>query len=199
MDDVMETPIPGYYVLVEVPPWTETKYFALWLTKACEATDLLREVRKDAAFWKTVDRLECVYGYDFDFGALRMITSLFKHPSSVIVQADDESEGEQFAVMAQIGFFELTGKRYQMVIPQSLDICALKNALKRLAATEDSDFYLHPEDLIVTTDFREAKAWQRRLESMPNSSRQADRLLLLGHDDYFCKELSRSAGSFLPK
>jgi hypothetical protein len=77
-----------------------------------------------------------------------------------------------------MGFFVLTGQRYQMVIPTRLTLRKVMKAM-RLAKTEDEESYLHPEYIITTMPYAEAKAWQSRLRGMDETHRVADRLLLL--------------------
>ena len=84
--------------------------------------------------------------------------------------------------MAQIGFFRLTGDRYQMTIPQEVSGSRIEAALLRLAATED-DVFLHPEHLVTCLTKAEAKRWMHRLEGLPWMQRVADRAFLLG-DNY---------------
>jgi hypothetical protein len=91
----------------------------------------------------------------------------------------DSEEGELFAMMAELGFFVLTGERYQMVIPTSTDIGQLKKALLRFAETEDAEYWLHPEHLVTTMPFASAMAWQSRLLAMDEQRRNADRIVLL--------------------
>ena len=51
-------------------------------------------------------------------------------------------------LMAEIGFFRLTGDRYQMTLPQSLSGLKIKAALVKLAATEDQGYGLRPEHFV---------------------------------------------------
>jgi hypothetical protein len=87
-------------------------------------------------------------------------------------------------MMVEMGFFVLTGQRYQMVIPTQLIMAKVKRAALKLAQTEDEECYLHPEYLVATMPYAEAKAWQNRLREMGDDHRNADRLLLL--DTYPC-------------
>ena len=82
-------------------------------------------------------------------------------------------------MMVSLGFFVLTGKRYQMTIPSRLNTAKIKDAALALARTEDPEYCLHPEDLITTMPVSEAKTWQQRLRAMDDSHRNADRQLLL--------------------
>jgi hypothetical protein len=84
-----------------------------------------------------------------------------------------------------MGFFTLTGQRYQMVIPTRLTLRKVIEAALRLAKTEaeaegeDGLDILHTECIISTMPLAEAKVWQSRLREMDEARRQADRLLLL--------------------
>ena len=82
-------------------------------------------------------------------------------------------------IQAPVGFFMRTGQRYQMTIPQRVDIVAIRDALVRLAETEDKDGFLHPERLLVTMTRAEAESWKRRLMAMDRQQRLADREALL--------------------
>ena len=53
-------------------------------------------------------------------------------------------------MMLGMGFFVLTGDRYQMTIPVELTIEKVKSAVLNYAETEDSEYWLHPEHLVKT-------------------------------------------------
>jgi hypothetical protein len=80
--------------------------------------------------------------------------------------------------MVSLGFFRLTGHRYQMTIPDRLTESKVKKAALAVAGTEDDD-WLHPEKLITIMSLSEARAWQVRLRAMDEAHRIADRKLLL--------------------
>jgi hypothetical protein len=63
--------------------------------------------------------------------------------------------------------------------PEPVDHREGQSAALKLAQTEDEEYYLHPEYLVVTMPYAEAKAWQVRLRGMGEDNRCADRLLLL--------------------
>ena len=87
--------------------------------------------------------------------------------------------GEIFSVMAELGFFRLTGNRYQMTIPREVTGSRIESALLRLAATEDVEYFLHPEELVTCLTKPEAQKWQLRLERLPWMQRVADRDFLI--------------------
>ena len=110
-----------------------------------------------------------------------MLSRLELKLASFILKLDVESywEIEEFAMMIEMGFFVLTGQRYQMTIPTGLSIDTVRRAALKYALTEDEDYLLHPEYLIITMPFDQAEAWQERLRVMDSQRRCADRLLLL--------------------
>jgi hypothetical protein len=80
-----------------------------------------------------------------------------------------------------MGFFVVTGDRYQMVLPQNLDVERVKQAHLTLAETEDED-WIHPDRLIVAMSHAKATQLQRLLGKMNQDQRLADRRLLLSLD-----------------
>ena len=165
-------------ILVEGPPWGDAEFFGRWLLAADRVNKLWNEAVKDPKFRSQVSRLEVVYHLDFGTAALAMLLELREQFVAFTLRLDSE-EGELFAVMAELGFFVLTGERYQMVIPTSTDIGQLKEALLRFAKTEDEEYWLHPEHLVTTMPFANAIAWQSRLLAMDEQCRNADRIMLL--------------------
>jgi hypothetical protein len=55
---------------------------------------------------------------------------------------------EVFSVMANLGFFRVTGERYPMTVPSRISGSGIEAALLKLAATEDDGFSLYPECLV---------------------------------------------------
>jgi hypothetical protein len=85
-----------------------------------------------------------------------------------------------FTLMAETGFFRLTGDRYQMTLPEALSGVTIEAALLKLAATEDLEGYLHPEQFVSCLGRADAETWEGRLERLPWMQRVTDRALLLG-------------------
>ena len=119
---------------------------------------------------------------NFSIGATVLLSRIEKNLASFIVRLNSEEVTlvEEFAMMVGMGFFILTGQRYQMVIPTRLNMAKVKRSVLKFAQTEDQDSYLHPEYLVATMPHAEGKAWQERLRVMDEAHRCADRLLLLG-------------------
>ena len=77
---------------------------------------------------------------------------------------------EEFVMMVEMGFFVVTGQRYQMAIPAQLNMDVVKKAALKFAQTENWESVLHPEDLVTTMPYAGVKAWQERLRKMAHRS-----------------------------
>lgn len=149
--------------LVEGPRWGDTTFYGKWLQAASKATALWDKASNDPAFRQQVDRLTVVYIPHFSICASVLLSYLERNLASFVVHVYDEMESEVFTMMVEMGFFVLTGQRYQMVIPSRLTMRKVKKAALKLAQTEDDEYELHPEYLVATMSYAEAKAWQARL------------------------------------
>ena len=167
-------------ILVEGPRWADIKFYARWLLAVARADELWKKAIEDSVFKMQVDRLLVATIPDFGIGATVMLSRLEKNLASFVVQINNEDEGVEFVMLAEMGYFIRTGKRYQMVVPTRLNMERVKKAALK---TEDENCYLHPENLVATMPYVETKAWQRRLREMDEASRIADRLFLLGNDE----------------
>jgi hypothetical protein len=192
----------------ETPPWpwaisskwANAEFYGKWLLAAAKADALWKEAIKDSAFEMQVNRLLVVYIPDFSIVATVLLSRLVKNLVSFVVRLNDEEEGEEFAMMVEMGLFILTGQRYQMVIPTRLNMDRVKRAALKFAKTEDEEYYLHPEYLVATMPYAEAKAWQSRLREMDEVHRHADRLLLLETSSGFVSaHPGRSRSVFAPQ
>jgi len=170
-------------ILVEGPKWGDAEFYGKWLRAAAKADALWKEAIKDPSFKNQIYALTLECMPDFGIGATIMFFKLDKNFSSFAIQLNSREEGidlvDEFVMMVEIGFFILTGERYQMAIPTQLNMDVVKKAALKFSQTEDEEFYLHPEHLVATMPYAEAKAWQGRLRTMDSAHRCADRLLLL--------------------
>jgi hypothetical protein len=115
---------------------------------------------------------------DFGIAASVIVMQLEKTLSTSIVTLHSYL-GEEFVILLQMGFFVLTGDRYQMCIPRAPRLSVVKAALLKHASTQDEECCLHPEHLVVTLSRTDAKAWQARVRAIGEPKRAADRFLLL--------------------
>jgi hypothetical protein len=179
-------PLNESCILIEGPQWGDADFYGKWLLAAAEAEALWKRALKyDPVFAMEVDRVTIAYIPNFGIGSTVLLSLFVDSPASVIVALDDERIElvEELSMMAAMGFFALTGERYQMVVPTRLDTAIVKDAVLKLARTEDGDYFLHPEHLLTTLPRAAAKIWQERLRVMNESNRCADRALLLDAED----------------
>lgn len=129
-----------------------------------------------------IRRLTVAYIPDLGITATLLLSRLEKNLVSFVVDPTNEEGGVEFVMMVAMGFFALTGDRYQLVIPARLNMEMVKEAALKLALTEDEAYYLHPEYFIATMACAQAQEWQSRLRHMDEDHRCADRTLLLSPD-----------------
>jgi hypothetical protein len=171
------------WVLVEGPEPGDAGFLGHWLLAAVEADQALHEqFKQNPDLKEQISRLEVVYLVCFSPTATRCVELLMIDLSSFSLAVCEEPFGEIFTVMAELGFFRQTGDRYQMTIPQAISGSKIEVALIRLAATEDQEYFLHPEHLVTCLSRPEAEAWQLRLKRLPWMQRVADRNVLLGEN-----------------
>jgi hypothetical protein len=165
-------------VLIEGPKWADAKVYGNWLLAAAKAEALWKQALKDPVFAKKIERLLVCFMPDFSIGATIMLAHLTEEFVAFSLQLDSE-EGDEFVMMAEMGFFALTGERYQMVIPKKLSVDVVKSAALKYARTEDAEYELHPEYLVVSMPKAKALRWQKRLLRMDANRRCVDRITLL--------------------
>jgi hypothetical protein len=169
------------YVLVEGPRWGDAAFYGKWLLAAADANRLFQQALATDPFFK--NQIETLLlGRRIDFGACATVffRALSKGRQSALFPLDSV-EAEIVAMMIGMGFFALSGKRLQMVVPPALSIQTVKDALLRFIQTQDDAFLLHPEQLLATMSRCEAQDWQRRLAAMDENHRIADRERALGN------------------
>jgi hypothetical protein len=84
-------------------------------------------VQSDCEFRTQIDRFEMVGPVWFSIEAFQIVGKIGERVRTLIVPIDSEL-GESVALMARMGFFVLTGERYQMVLPRCLDGEMVKGA-----------------------------------------------------------------------
>ena len=169
-----------HWVLVEGPHISEADFISRWLQAVVTADNLLPTVySQDPSFRPKIKRLEMIYEMGFALCAMVFIGMWFEERNSFPLDLSAQPWGERFAIMADIGFFQQTGDRYQMTIPKDLKIQAIKNAALKVASTEEFDLNLHPEWVTTATTEEIALEWKARLDKLPWQHRVADRNALL--------------------
>jgi hypothetical protein len=167
-------------VLIESPGWRDASFYGKWLLAAAEAQRLWREaVQCDCEFRSRIERLEVVSIVLLGNEALKVIGELAKNDICTLIVRVDTELGDSVALLARMGFFALTGERYQMILPSGVNAEIVKGAALALAATEDDKYEIHPERLARIMPLSSAQRWQSRLQQMDEQQRLADRDILL--------------------
>jgi hypothetical protein len=147
-------------ILVEEPPWGDAEFYGKWLLAAAKAEAFWTDLYADQDFRKQIDRVCVCYIPDFGMAATAMIMRLKENLTILVL---DVEVGEEFTMMAEMGFFAQKGPIYRMTLPSSLTSEKVRAAIFKYAKTEDGDFMLHPEYMVTTLPFSEATALQNRL------------------------------------
>jgi hypothetical protein len=169
-----------YFILAEGPRRTDAGFASQWLLSAIEADRLLQGyLSKNPDFHVSIVRLECPYRIEFAPSALFFIGMWQSKKGSFSLDILDPEWSEIFCIMAHLGFFKQTGQRYQMIVPETVAIDRIKDELLRLTATQDSDYRLHPEELLTTMSQQQAIEWKGKLKRMNWQKRLANRDALL--------------------
>lgn len=171
-------PYKDQWVLVEGPGPGEAEFLGRWLLAAVAADRTLHEqLKRNSVLKDQISSLEVLYEIRFSSAATRFLELLMKDLAAFTLSIKDDWI-DLFSVMADLGFFRLTGERYQMTVPGDISGTRIETALLKLAATEDH-YWLHPEYLVHCVTKIYAQTWHSRLEKLPWMQRVADRSILL--------------------
>jgi hypothetical protein len=170
-------------ILVEGPAWGDADFYGRWLQLAAIVNDLLQKAKQDdAEFREAIDTLELLQCLDYGIMATVFLSLFDKRFHTFVIDIERSTDFSDFALMAEMGFFTLTGERYQMTLPTNLCMDEVKQAHLKLAATDDEE-WIHPERMIVSMPWSQAKRYQRLLSKMDQAQRLADRRALLFLDE----------------
>jgi hypothetical protein len=153
------------YVLVQGPAWGDAQFYGQWLLAAGKAEAFWKEAYADEDFKQQIDRVCDAYIPDFGIAATVMIMQLRGYRTTLLLELNSE-DGDDFAMMAEMGFFAHRNALYQMTLPSSLTLEKVKAAIFKFAKTEDDEFMLHPECLVTAMPLSEATTLQNRLRAI---------------------------------
>ena len=171
-----DDPSPPRCVVVEGPECGDAAFLGAWLTAAGEAETLWKRANEEPDFIKQIDRIILVSIPHFGIAACSFVMRL-KEPriTSLVVRLENE-DADEFAMMAEMGFFERAGRHYRMAIPSRMTLETVKAVAHSYAATEiekeRDGSRLHPERLVATMSFAEATATQARLQAVQDFKRE---------------------------
>jgi hypothetical protein len=153
------------YVLVQGPAWGDAHFYGQWLLAAAKAQAYWKEAYADQDFKRKIDRVCVVYIPDFGIAAALMIMQLKEYQTTFLIELNS-IDGNDFAMMTEMGFFAQRNALYQMTLPPPLTLEKVKAAIFKFAKTEDDEFTLHPEYLVTTMPLSEATTLQHRLRAI---------------------------------
>ena len=161
------------YILVQGPAWGDAQFYGEWLLAAAKAEAFWKEAYADEDFKQQIDRVCTAYIPDFGIAATVMIMQLKEYRTTFLIELNSE-DGDDFAMMAEMGFFAQRNALYQMTLPSSLTLEKVKAAIFKFAKTEDDEFMLHPEYLVTPIPLSEATTLQHRLRAINDFDHYSD-------------------------
>lgn len=161
-----------HYVVIEGPPVGNPTFFVQWLSRGAQAEFLWANAKNDQCFYREVCQLETIAIIDFGTEALEFIKDLCDASSGFTLDLDDGcgAQGEIFALMVQLGFFQRAGRHYKMTVPERLGFRSLKDAMRRLIATKcGENDGIHPELFLKVLTLSEARQCLSALQPTPTT------------------------------
>jgi hypothetical protein len=140
-------------ILIEGTASRDAEFNGLWLLSAAKADGLLQQAKRDdPEFCKAITAIEESEFMDFGLSAKWFLSELAANKGfqTFVIDADPANA---FVIMAETGFFALTGDHYQMTLPSNLDMGRVKQAYLKLAETEDEECLCNPEWLLVAMPY----------------------------------------------
>jgi hypothetical protein len=104
------------------------------LAAAAADRTLQEQFKRNTALKGQIRTLEIIYEVRFSSAATRFLELLMKDLTAFTLSIKDNWI-EPFSIMADLGFFRLTGERYQMTVPYEITGSRIEAALLKLAAT----------------------------------------------------------------
>jgi hypothetical protein len=153
------------YILVQGPAWGDAQFYGQWLQAAANAEAFWKDAYADEDFKRQVDHVCDAYIPDFGIAATAMIMQLKEYRTTCLIELNSE-DGNDIAMMTEMGFFAHRNPSYQMTLPRFLTLEKVKAAIFKYAKTEDDEFMLHPEYLVTAMPLSEATTLQNRLRAI---------------------------------
>jgi hypothetical protein len=185
-------------VLVEGPEWCDVGFIVQWLQAAIDA-DLVMETY-------IVDRREgCEEGYtladayllEFAAPAARLAGECLMKKGIFAVNLLSSPYSKMFCVMVKLGFFTLTGARYQMTLPKTLEGSLIAEELQRVIQKE-SVIDPRPEKFVQVQKRKAVTAMRKKLRGIGDVERLERRMALLAKQadlEVVAPQRKRSASS----
>jgi hypothetical protein len=104
------------YLLVQGPAWGDVQFYGQWLLTAGEAEAFWKQAYADKQFEKQIESVCVCYIPDFGITATSVMKRLMEHRAMFLLDLNSE-DGEDFTMMAEMGFFAQRNQVYQMTLP----------------------------------------------------------------------------------
>jgi hypothetical protein len=153
------------YIVVQGPAWGDAQFYGEWLLAAAKVEGFWKEAYADEDFRRQVKLVCDSYVPDFGIAATVMIMQLKEYRTTALIELNSE-DGNDIAMMPEMGFFAHRNPSYQMTLPYLLTSERAKAAIVRYAKTEDDEYVLHPEYLVTPMPLSEATTAQNRLRAI---------------------------------
>jgi hypothetical protein len=101
-----------------------------------QADEALQAFQKNPGFRERLRRLETASDIEFAPYAMAFVRMWLEGKGISEPTFFDSEDAELFSIMAASWLLQETGERYQMTIPQRVNLVAIRDALARLAETE---------------------------------------------------------------
>jgi hypothetical protein len=156
---------PERWVVIEGPSRGDAEFTKQWLDSAIKTDEAFQAYFRDhPAVREQLRLVEIVALIEFAPCAMTFIRGWLEREGVFSIDLFESENADLFSAMVAGGFFSKAGDRYQMTVPAGVDLPAIRDALLRLAETEDEQGFLHPEKFVVTMTKIEAENWKNKLE-----------------------------------
>jgi hypothetical protein len=160
----MEIESESLSILVEAPKPSDLSFYGQWFLAADHLETLWTRVYEDPDLKKRIDRLLDSYVPDFAMAASDFYMSI-RHRCPGFILCLGDAVANEFVMMADLGFFSPHGDHYRLALPEHLSLDQVAVAALKYAATEDSEYMLHPENLVRGMPSGDARHTLERLRA----------------------------------
>jgi hypothetical protein len=157
-------------ILIEGPLIRNARFAVAWLSSAIELDQKWNE-RWNAPLMMLIGT--------FEASAMEFAKQWLAGNGVFSVNLRQNAMAETLLVMIELGFFTLTGNRYQMTLPDPITTADVRRALFRMIEIQDQHELADLENLFSILSEAEAQGWIDRISNMDSDERLTDRNLLL--------------------
>jgi hypothetical protein len=131
----------------------DAEFYGHWLIMAGRAERYWKELLSEPKFSRRIERLTCAFIPDFGIAATALLSGVLSDRANFAINLWEEA-GEEFTMMVHMGFFKVHRRRYRLNLPKIMNAEIVKSAALKLSRTQDRQFDLHPEKIVVTAPIK---------------------------------------------